>query len=126
MLLLIGFASAIDMDDACSSRGYSNTISSFIFNDGYVNVNGSGVDVVGNSRKLNWTSEVFIEAVVYKSGSRTYLSDGGFNGTIPKTTLSNDITFVNFCSSNYVPEFSLIGTMIIIFMGIGIIIYRRR
>ena len=126
MLILIGSVSAINITDACESKGYANTISAWEYNGTYIETYGSGVEVVGNARRINWTSEIYIDGVVYKSGSRTYLSDGGYNGTIPKTTLSNDIVFVTFCSNNTVPEYGIITLSITLLAGIGIIIYKRK
>lgn len=123
--MLVGTVSAVDISDACESKGFSNTVSTWIYNGSYVNINGSGVDVMGSSRKLNWTSINYIDGVVYKSGSRTYLSDGGYNGTIPKTTLSNDIVFVTFCTNNTIPEFGAIAFGIALLGAIGIIVYKR-
>lgn len=127
MLLLVGCANAVDINDACSSRGYSNTLSSWTYNGTYKETFGdASVNVVGTARKLNWTSVNLVDAVVYKSGTRTYSSDGGYNGTIPKTTLSNDIVFVAFCGTNEVPEFSVAGAIVALLISLGIVIYKKK
>lgn len=126
VLLLVGTVSAVNVTDACSSRGFAHTVSSWVYNVTYVETYGSSVDVVGTARKLNWTSDEYIDAVVYKSGSRTYSSDGGFNGTIPKTTLSNDISFISFCSANAIPEFGIVGAIIAVLVGLAIVANGRR
>lgn len=125
LLLLIGSVSAIDMDDACSSRGYASTVGVWMYNGTYTEVIDTNIDVIGNARKINWTSPTYIDAVVYKSGTRTYLSDGGYNGSIPKTTLSNDIVFVAFCGVDEVPEFGIFG-VVAIFGAFGVFMYRRK
>jgi hypothetical protein len=124
MLLLASSVGAIELNDACASRGYY-TLSTWIYNGTYIHVDGP-VNVTGTARKLNWTSDTYVDAVVYKSGTRTYLTDGGFNGTIPKTTLSNDIVFVAFCGANAVPEFNTLGAVITVLFGLGIVIYKKR
>jgi hypothetical protein len=124
-LLAVSFVSAVSMDDACSSRGFASTTSLWTYNETFTNVYGD-VSIVGNARKFNWTSDSYIDGVVYKSGSRTYLSDGGFNGTIPKTVLSNDVVFVAFCSNNTVPEFGLIAGMLAVIGAIGVFMYKKR
>jgi len=128
LLLFLGFAAAVEIDDACSSKGFEYTLSSWVWDDGYVLNSGyDGVSVVGSARKLNWSSDLYVDGVVYKSGSRTYLSDGGFDGTIPKTSLSNDISFVVFCSNENlsVPEFGIIGLGMCLAVGC-LILFRKR
>ncbi|GIU70300.1 MAG: hypothetical protein KatS3mg002_1536 [Candidatus Woesearchaeota archaeon] len=115
LILLSGSVYAIELSDACTSRGFNYTISSWVWDNGYINVQGSNVDVWGNARKAYWNSTIFIDGVVYKSANRTYLLIGGFNGTVPKTTLSNDMQWMAFCSNTYeIPEFTIIGLLIII------------
>jgi hypothetical protein len=111
---LIGSASAVEMGDACSDRGFQNMQSAWVWSEQYINVNGSNVDVWGNARKAYWNSTLYIDGVIYKSNNRSYLLDGGFNGTVPKTILSNDMQWIVFCnnSSNEVPEFTAIGMII--------------
>jgi hypothetical protein len=128
LLLFLGFGAAVEIDDACSSRGFEYTLSSWVWDEKYTLVDGyEGVSVVGSARKFNWTSDIYIDGVVYKSGSRTYLSDGGFNGSVPKTSLSNDVSFVVFCShENFtVPEFGIVGAGLCIAIGC-MVLFRKR
>jgi hypothetical protein len=124
VLACLGMVSAVDINDACSSRGFSSTDSVWTYNGSFTNVYGD-VSVDGGARKLNWTSSTYIDGVVYKSGSRTYLTDGGYNGTIPKTTLSNDFVFVAFCRNESVPEFGVIGAVLGLVGAMGLYIYRK-
>ena len=70
---------------------------------------------------------------MYKSGTRTYLLDGGLNNTVPKTTTSNDISFIVFCTNNItqndvpsqVPEFTGFGIVIALFGIAGFIMHKR-
>lgn len=104
-------------------------MSSWAYNGSWNKLSGD-VGVVGGARKINWTSDAYIEGVVYKSGTRSYLLEGGYNGTTPKTTLSNDFVWIAFCSNTVygaddiaVPEFTLIGVFMIIVI-IGSLLYR--
>jgi len=124
-LLAVSLVSAVDVNDACSSRGFSVTDSVWTYNGTYFNEYGD-VSVVGTSRKFNWSSDTYIDGVVYKSGTRTYLVDGGYNGTIPKTTLSNDVSFVVFCKNESVPEFGVIGAVVAIAGAMGLYLFRRK
>ena len=119
--------SAVDLSDACSSRGFTSTLSTWTYNGTYIEVSGSDVDVIGNARKANWTSDVNVSGVVYKSGTRTYLLDGGYFGVVPKTTVSNDIQFIAFCTNDVqVPEFGTIGAGLAVIGVIGLVVYRRK
>ncbi|MGV8171097.1 MAG: hypothetical protein ACP5OA_00205 [Candidatus Woesearchaeota archaeon] len=124
-LLALSLVSAVDVTDACSSRGFTSTDSVWTYNGTYFNEYGD-VDVVGTARKFNWTSSTYIDGVVYKSGTRTYLVEGGYNGTIPKTTLSNDVSFVVFCKNDSVPEFGVIGATVAVVGALGLFLFRRR
>ena len=126
LFLLVGYANAVTIDEACSSKGFNNTISSWVWSDGYFQVEGNDVVLDGTSHKAYWNSTVYIDGVVYKTANRTYLLEGGFNGTVPKTTTINDIEFIVFCSNDIVqiPEFGMIG--MIVAAIIVIIIYKRR
>lgn len=121
-IILVGAVSAVELDEGCSYKGFDHTISSLVYNGSWVTVSGD-VNVSGSARKINWTSEIYIDGVVYKSNGRTYTLDGGFNGTVPKTVLSNDFEWVAFCSASSIPEFTLFG--IIIVLGAGILVYRK-
>ena len=127
-LLCIGAVSAASTagDDLCVSKGFKYTVNTWIYDDGFLSINGSGVNVYGTSKKAYWNSTLMIDGVVYRSGNRTYTMDGGMNGTIPKTTLKNDIQSIGFCSNNLdVPEFGFIGAILALIAGIGIIIYKK-
>ena len=127
LLLLVSSVSAVEVNDACSSRGFDHTLSIWIYNGTYKNTfSEASINITGTARKINWTSDTLIDAVIYKSGTRTYSADGGFNGTIPKTTLSNDIVFVAFCGTNQVPEFSVVGAIIAVALGICIVAFNRK
>ena len=125
LFLLIGSVYAIDMEDACLAKGFANTVSSWVWNDTYVEVQNNGVEInlTGTARKAYWNSTSQIAGVVYKTGSRTYLLDGGFSGQVPRTTTSNDIQWIVFCSNNEVPEFPLIG--VVLALLIAGLIYRK-
>jgi hypothetical protein len=121
-LLETNLVSAVEIQDACTSRGYNHTISSWTWDStAYIEVNstiGYDINLNGTARKAYWTSNNNIDAVVYKSGTRTYELEGGLNNTVPKTTTSNDIIFIVFCNNNMiepagqVPEFSLLSACI--------------
>jgi hypothetical protein len=123
-LLFVVSVYALEMPDACSDRGFNYTVSSWIWDSSYINIQGYDVNVWGDARKAYWNSTVFVDGVIYKSNNRTYLLDGGVNGTIPKTTLSNDMQWIVFCTNteelpvddvpNEVPEFTTIGVLVII------------
>jgi len=117
----------VSATDVCSDKGFGHTVNTWTYNNGFMSVNGTGVDVYGTARKAYWNSTVMIDGVVYRSGNRTYTMDGGMNGTIPKTTLKNDIQSINFCSNDVeVPEFGIVAGAIALIGGIGIYGLKKR
>ncbi|HIJ14353.1 TPA: hypothetical protein HA371_06420 [Candidatus Woesearchaeota archaeon] len=126
LFLLIGSVYAVDMDDACVAKGFANTVSSWVWNnETYIEIQNNNFNLTlnGTARKAYWNSTSQIDGVVYKTGSRTYLLDGGFSGQVPRTTTSNDIQWIVFCSNNEVPEFPLIG--VVLALLIAGLIYRK-
>jgi len=124
LLLCIGIVSA---SDVCTDKGFGHTVSFWTYDSGFVNVNGSSVDVYGTAHKAYWNSTILINSVVYRSGNRTYTLDGGLNGAIPKTTLKYDIQSINFCSDELeVPEFGIIAGVAAMIGAVGVYVYRKR
>jgi hypothetical protein len=119
---------ASPMDDVCIGKGYDRGVSYWIWNESYVQTDSVldyEVNLTGTARKLNWSANPNVEAVVYKT-TRTYITDGGWNGTIPKTSLSSDIQYVVFCTGqNEVPEFGTVAAMVAIVGAAGLFFLRK-
>lgn len=129
VLLFLLMAGMVSATDICVSKGFDYTLSVWNYTDVYTETynNGSIVTVEGNARALNWTSDTYVDAAVYKSGTRTYTTDGGYSGKIPKTTLSNDIVYVAFCGNEVsVPEFGVLAGMAALVGALGVFLYRRK
>jgi hypothetical protein len=128
LIIFLMFVGSVYAVDICDSKGLGYTVSLWNYTGTYIESYTSNgvVNVTGTARKINWTSDTYIDSVVYKSGSRTYTTDGGYIGKIPKTTLSNDIVFVAFCSGNVVPEFGLIAMFVALIGALGVFMYVRR
>lgn len=119
LLILSGSVYAINMNDACSVKGYDYAESIWVWDNQYINVYGNNVNVWGNARKAYWNSTIYIDGIVYSSKNRTYVLEGGYNGTVPKTTLSNDMQWVAFCKNTpEIPEFTILGIIIILIVFI--------
>lgn len=113
--LLLVPVSAIELQDACLVKGFDHSMSDWMYNGSWIQLSGE-VDVLGTARKINWSSSEYVDGVVYKSNGRTYVLEGGFNGTVPKTVLTNDFEWVSFCSASSVPEFTIFGIAIVVIL----------
>ena len=117
-------------DELCTAKGFDFGISRhFWINGSYIeesSLEGFNVMVEGNARRLNWSSDTFIDGVIYKT-TRTYTSEGGYNGTIPKTSLSSDVNFVVFCGRiAEIPDFGAFGLFIASFLGLLLCVTYRK
>ena len=82
------------------------------------------ITVTGNAVEAYWTANPAIQGVVSKEGTERFIWYGGMSGTVIKDN-QQDISHITFCANTEVPEFSMIGGIIVIMGTILIILVKR-
>lgn len=154
-MLFIMTAAVLALDDACTKRGFNYMVAEWArdnVTDTFNVVNesaGMSTIVLGNGSRVDWISNIFVDAIVSKEGKTVYqLLPGGSDGSFDKKG-NVDINFVYFCrneslsdgnnddnstddgdsgagDTNEVPEFGLITAGAAMLGALGILAFRRR